>query len=491
MSRIIKSLLQSPDFCSLSINPTTFCKSSSTTFKPDFLKLQHPPTPHPGIAVLYINNVYKTLNIENLKFKNIDNTLRVLPLLKKNIDYAVIYKSDETIKLINYYINTNKINENQIIYLDFDKNHNEEYIIEIIRSFINLTTFDKFKCTKNSLHRYDDIGLTKSSKNDIEINHLQNSNFCKNLISHVSFQQVILTPSVFLLNSQESILLFLQENNIKLLNDIKFPYKSCLYKTINNILPDFYIDNNIKTVKGFYCRNKEELLLSYYELKKHNINNILIKPVTSTSGNNIIDVNNINTIEDYNFDYGYVNLEEKIILNNKFPVLHFIGKKDCLDLSEQIVINNSYSGVTNIISFNNEFDNEINNIKKILIDKFQLNGFWGVDFLVSKNNELYLNDINCGRLNGSHFPKIYIINNYSNEILSSDKFKYIMRIFYDVRDLEYIININNYEHIKILEPNLINKINIDNYNIEKKVLHYIKVSDNNYKYRVLWVFIPK
>ena len=449
------------------------------------------------MCILYINNVYTTLNIENLKFKNIDNTLRVLPLLKKNIDYAIIYKSDESIKLINHYINTNIINENQIIYLDFDKNHDKKYIFEIMRSFL--------------------------------------------LSPNKSLQKF----SVFLLNSEESILLFLQENNIKLLNDIKFPYKSCLYKTINNNLPEFYIDNNIKTVKGFYCTNKEELLLSYYELIRNNINNILIKPVTSTSGNNIIDANNIDIIKNYNFEYGYVNLEEKIILNDKFPVLHFIGKKDCLDLSEQIIINNSYSGVTNITSFNQEFDNEINNIKKILIDKFQLNGFWGVDFLVSKNNEIYLNDINCGRLNGSHFPKIYIINNYSAgprracsdadpldlpkivgatkermipngvfnklpqasvspvashleqvllgsaEILSSDNLKYIMRIFYDDRDLEYIININNYEHIKMLEPNLINKIDIDKYNIEKKVLHYIKVSDNNYKYRVLWIFIPK
>jgi hypothetical protein len=395
------------------------------------------------MCILYINNVYTTLNIENLKFKNIDNTLRVLPLLKKNIDYAIIYKSDESIKLINHYINTNIINENQIIYLDFDKNHDKKYIFEIMRSFL--------------------------------------------LSPNKSLQKF----SVFLLNSEESILLFLQENNIKLLNDIKFPYKSCLYKTINNNLPEFYIDNNIKTVKGFYCTNKEELLLSYYELIKNNIDNILIKPVTSTSGNNIIDANNIDIIKNYNFEYGYVNLEEKIILNNKFPVLHFIGKKDCLDLSEQIIINNSYSGVTNITSFNNEFDNEINNIKKILIDKFQLNGFWGIDFLVSKNNELYLNDINCGRLNGSHFPKIYIINNYSNEILSSNNFKYIMRIFYDNRDLNDIININNYEHIKMLEPNLINKIDIDKYNIEKKVLHYIKVSDNNYKYRVLWIFLAK
>jgi hypothetical protein len=395
------------------------------------------------MCILYINNVYKTLNIENLKFKNIDNTLRVLPLLKKNIDYAIIYKSDESIKLINHYINTNIINENQIIYLDFDKNHDKKYIFEIMRSFL--------------------------------------------LSPNKSLQKF----SVFLLNSEESILLFLQENNIKLLNDIKFPYKSCLYKTINNNLPEFYIDNNIKTVKGFYCTNKEELLLSYYELIKNNINNILIKPVTSTSGNNIIDANNIDIIKNYNFEYGYVNLEEKIILNNKFPVLHFIGKKDCLDLSEQIIINNSYSGLTNITSFNNEFDIELNNIKKILIDKFQLNGFWGIDFLVSKNNELYLNDINCGRLNGSHFPKIYIINNYSNEILSSNNFKYIMRIFYDNRDLNDIININNYEHIKMLEPNLINKIDIDKYNIEKKILHYIKVSDNNYKYRVLWIFVAK
>lgn len=394
------------------------------------------------MSILYINNVYKTLNFEKIKFKNIDNTLRVLPLLRKNIDYAIIYKSDESIKLINNYINTNIINENQIIYLDFDTNHNEEYIIKIIKSFLLML------------------------------------NNCNKKIS------------VFLLNSEESILLFLQENNIKLLNDIKFPYKSCLYKTINNNLPEFYIDNNIKTVRGFYCTNKEELLLSYYELKKNNINNILIKPVTSTSGNNIIDANNIDIIQNYNFEYGFVNLEEKIILNNKFPVLHFIGKKDCLDLSEQIVINNSYSGVTNITSFNKEFNSYIMSIKKILINNFKLNGYWGVDFLVSENNELYLNDINCGRLNGSHFPKIYLMNNYSDKILSSDNFKYIMRIFYDVRDLDDIININNYEHIKILEPNLINKIDIDKYNIEKKVLHYIKI-DNNYKYRVLWIFIHK
>ena len=144
---------------------------------------------------------------------------------------------------------------------------------------------------------------------------------------------------------------------------------------------------------------------------------MLIKPIGTSAGNGIEKADNLEDIEKYKFLYGDVVLEEKKELYKILPAAHFKGHKQFLGVNAQVLNGNAFSGITNVKKLRNEILNNCKDIIKIIKKKFNLQGYWGVDFLVDKNKNVYLNDINAGRLNGSHPPKYFIKNNFKNKKL--------------------------------------------------------------------------
>ena len=129
--------------------------------------------------------------------------------------------------------------------------------------------------------------------------------------------------------------------------DFLYPKKNCLYKTVTGLKPDYYIGNLVSAVKGFWCRNKDELNKAYKLLKKKGVERMLIKPIGTSAGNGIVKADNIKDIEKYEFEFGDVVLEERKELYKILPAAHFKGRKQVYGVNAQLLLGNAFDGITN------------------------------------------------------------------------------------------------------------------------------------------------
>jgi len=170
---------------------------------------------------------------------------------------------------------------------------------------------------------------------------------------------------------------------------------------------------------------------------------MLIKPISTSAGNGIEKADNMKDIEKYNFEFGDVVLEERKKLYKILPAAHFKGRKQVYGVNAQLLLGNAFDGITNAKRIRRNILDKCKKILRIITEKFNLTSFWGVDFLVDKNKNVYLNDINAGRLNGSHPPKYFIKNNFGNK-----KTKFVAYNIVMYKPLKYELAKDPYDRIK-------------------------------------------
>lgn len=302
---------------------------------------------------------------------NIDRCQRPIPMLRKNIDKIILIDHPDIRCLTRWYIKNDFLNEDQFLWIKVNK-------------------WDEKKIEKKMIH------LIKKHYHNIKATYIIHQ-LSNNIIKEI--QKLI------------------KKNGGRIGKDFIYPKKNCLYKTVTGKKPNFYIGNLVSVVKGYWCRNKRELNKAFVLLKKKGIEKMLIKPIGTSAGNGIEKADNLEDIEKYKFLYGDVVLEEKKELYKILPAAHFKGHKQFLGVNAQVLNGNAFSGITNVKKLRSKILKKCKDIIKIIKKKFNLQGYWGVDFLVDKNKNVYLNDINAGRLNGSHPPKYFIKNNFKNKKL--------------------------------------------------------------------------
>jgi hypothetical protein len=300
---------------------------------------------------------------------NIDRCQRPLSMVRKGIDKVILIKHPSIIEIVNWYLKNKYINKDQILWVKakkWDEKNIEKQIINLIKK------------------HYHNVKAT------FVIHQLSN-----NIIKEI--QKLI------------------SKNGGRISKDFIYPQKNCLYKTPSGVIPNFYIGNLVSAVKGYWCRDKNELESAYKLLKKKGIKKMVIKPIGTSAGNGIEYVESFNDIKKYKLIYGDVVLEEKIDLYKILPAAHFKANKQYFGVNAQVLKGNAFSGITNQEEIKEEIIKKCKKIIKVIKHKFNLKGYWGVDFLVDKKMNVYLNDINAGRLNGSHPPKYFIKNNFPNK----------------------------------------------------------------------------
>eukprot|EP01041_Mallomonas_annulata_P005139 gene5139-10274_t len=216
---------------------------------------------------------------------------------------------------------------------------------------------------------------------------------------------------------------FINELNVKIFGESnqwmqEYGHKGILHRHMSNLSnPSIIelIDPKIPVPKGYYCKNIEELRNAYILL---NTTEVVIKPIHGCSGEGIEFIStannniNIHTFE-YSFPMGDIVLEEKLHLDVSedgvviSPAVHYmssslIGK----DLVDQIMQETTWMGWRESV-VSSDFANEVYSITNKLLKYTLPQGPGGYDFL-SVDGKPILVDINTGRFNGAHQPKIFL-----------------------------------------------------------------------------------
>lgn len=328
---------------------------------------------------------------------NKDRCQRPIAMLRKKIDKVILLEHPDVRAITNWFVKNKFLNEDQFLWIKVKK--------------------------------WDDTEVEKKIIKKIQDNY---SNKKASFIIHQLSNNIV-----------KVIQKIINKNGGRISKDFLFPKKNCLYKTVTGVKPDFYIGNLVSAVKGFWCRNKEELIKAYKILKKKGVKRMLIKPISTSAGNGIEKADSEKDIKEYSFEFGDVVLEERKELYKILPAAHFKGKKQVYGVNAQLLLGNTYDGITNGKKIRSKILKKCKKILKIIIEKFNLKSFWGVDFLVDKQKNVYLNDINAGRLNGSHPPKYFIKNNFGNK-----KTKFIAYNIVMYKPLKYELSKDPYDRIK-------------------------------------------
>jgi hypothetical protein len=170
------------------------------------------------------------------------------------------------------------------------------------------------------------------------------------------------------------------------------------------------IDPNIPIAPGYICSTPEQLLEAYRLL---GCKAVAIKPLCGCAGEGIIFVDNEEAIRNYEFPMGDVALEEKLELDLAedglviAPATHYMQRGLIGGgLVDQILEGASYMGWrASVVS--EEFRQEVDRITRTIIDYTSPQGPGGYDYLSVKGKPV-LNDINTGRFNGAHQPKLFL-----------------------------------------------------------------------------------
>ncbi|EKX35003.1 hypothetical protein GUITHDRAFT_146829 [Guillardia theta CCMP2712] len=169
------------------------------------------------------------------------------------------------------------------------------------------------------------------------------------------------------------------------------------------------LDPTIIVPKGYTCSSCSDLVKAYELIGSKEV---VIKPIYGAAGEGIIFVSDVATLQSYDFPYGVVCLEEKLDLDKApdgvaiSPALHynedqFLGE----DFVDQIMKGTTYMGWRQS-KVEPSFQDEARRCLRAFIKGSMPKGPGGVDFLSVKGVP-YLSDLNTGRFNGCHTPKLF------------------------------------------------------------------------------------
>lgn len=199
-----------------------------------------------------------------------------------------------------------------------------------------------------------------------------------------------------------------------------YGHKGILHRHMRDLLTkavieDIDLDMKKNSVpKGYQCSNNQHLLDAYILLQQETgIDKAVIKPIFGTAGYGIIFISSVKELEDYDFPMGEVLLEEMLDLDLTddgliiSPAVHYIGTELFGGrLVDQLMRNTTYLGWRESKA-NKIFQEKVLKMTEKLIQYTQPKGPGGYDFL-SVNGEPLLSDINTGRFNGAHQPKLFL-----------------------------------------------------------------------------------
>jgi hypothetical protein len=170
----------------------------------------------------------------------------------------------------------------------------------------------------------------------------------------------------------------------------------------------------LRTPRGYRCSDVDDLLKAYDLLDSQGV---VVKPVLGASGEGVLFFSNREDLVRYDFSMGEVLLEERLVIDTvkdeysqRFeevsPAVHYAGDRVVGGLLDQLMDGPSYCG-WRPSTVSEDFRREALTMVHGLLNAFRPKGPGGFDFL-SVGGKPYLTDINCGRFNGGHYPKVFI-----------------------------------------------------------------------------------
>jgi len=191
-----------------------------------------------------------------------------------------------------------------------------------------------------------------------------------------------------------------------------YGHKGALHRHVRQLdVPSLVetIDPNILVARGYTCSAVDDLLLAYNLL---DCQRVVVKPIYGAAGEGILFMSSEAELRGYTFPMGDVCLEEHLNLDLApdgivlSPAMHynegdFVGD----DLIDQIMKGTSYMGWRKSI-VSAEFHTAARQCLRKFMDYTDPKGPGGVDFL-SVDGRPFLSDLNTGRFNGCHGPKLF------------------------------------------------------------------------------------
>jgi hypothetical protein len=170
------------------------------------------------------------------------------------------------------------------------------------------------------------------------------------------------------------------------------------------------IDPTIAVPKGYVCETVDELLEARKLLA--DVEHVCIKPLAGATGVGIVLKPSLKDLQEYNFHMGPVSLEEYLNLDTDergeaiSPVLHYMGNKFCGNyMLDQIMLGTMYLGWQRT-AVSEDFQREATRAMSAFLAHASPTSAGGVDFL-SVDGKPFLVDINSGRFNGAHPPRLF------------------------------------------------------------------------------------
>jgi len=161
---------------------------------------------------------------------------------------------------------------------------------------------------------------------------------------------------------------------------------------------------------GYTCSTREELLVAYRLL---DMPEVVIKPVFGAAGEGIEFVSSGDYLASYSFPMGDVCLEELLELDRAddgvvlSPAVHYFGTSIVGTTAvDQIMVGTNYAGWRKSQAPKSFQEITLRDVRHI-IKAIQPKGPGGFDFL-SVGGAPLLSDVNTGRFNGAHFPKLFV-----------------------------------------------------------------------------------
>jgi len=170
----------------------------------------------------------------------------------------------------------------------------------------------------------------------------------------------------------------------------------------------------IRVPRGFTCFNRTELAWAVEAMEREGLR-IVFKPSWGSSGKGILMNFTAADLEKLSWDpeKGPVAVEEYIDADRKsdgellLPVIHCLARSQFGDIVEQLITGTtSYNGTASPCRVEDMVRDKVDRATGLLADTLDMQGFWGVDYLL-KDGEPILIDLNSGRPNGGHVPKIF------------------------------------------------------------------------------------
>eukprot|EP00049_Salpingoeca_infusionum_P017289 m.352412 g.352412 ORF g.352412 m.352412 type:complete len:1261 (-) comp16516_c0_seq1:279-4061(-) len=193
----------------------------------------------------------------------------------------------------------------------------------------------------------------------------------------------------------------------------KYGHKGILHRHVRDLETPSIMEEvapNVRVAKGFVCDTADDLVEAYGMIGTQQV---VIKPVFGAAGEGILFVSDVESLKQYDFPMGQVILEEFLDLDRcadgvvLSPAVHYLAASQFgEDLLDQIMVGTGYAGWRQ--SEATRMFQQIcgRSVKKIL-KGIKPQGPGGFDFL-GVEGVPYLTDVNTGRFNGAHYPKLFV-----------------------------------------------------------------------------------